>query len=291
MIPPLVSFITWNRMGLTVRNLTALLATEDDFELHIVDNNSKDHTWEYLSDLRDGRIVSKIRFGANLGQIYALNYNLSKRKKDQFFITVDNDVNIHTRNWISKFMEAFGAFPEVGLLGAVSRECFSLFKLPLLEKRKGNIRYLQLQKGFVEGCCQCLSPEVINCIGYWNEETCLGDMEICHRIASYTPYKLGFLPSVEIDQLQSISCGECPGKPWCGLDREHNCFSLHNDLYSNHKFYRTYEWKYKKYKKEMKKGIKTAFCASVSDEASIVEHSYDRHSAEENFRFYIENGN
>lgn len=40
MTPPLVSYSTFNRMGLTARSLYSLLNTSDDFELHIIDNNS-----------------------------------------------------------------------------------------------------------------------------------------------------------------------------------------------------------------------------------------------------------
>lgn len=292
MVPPLVSFIAWNRMGLTVRNLTALLNTEDDFELYIIDNHSRDDTWDYLKGLKDGRIKNKIRFDINQGQVFAVNYNLSRRRKDQFFITVDNDVNIHTSRWVSKFLEAFDAFPELGLLGAVSKEYYSRYRLPLLIRQAEGFHCLQIQTGFVEGCCQCLNPEVINRLGYWSEENCMGDVEICHRIAHYTPYKMGFLPGIEIDQLQTVSCDACPGKSWCSLDRKvETCFSIREEKYRNPQFRNTYGWKYEKCVFETELGKRTAFCASVHDEESMENHLFDRSMAEENFRFYAENAN
>ena len=67
MTPPMISYVTFNRMGLTVRNLTALLKTTDNFELHIVDSNSKDNTWDFIKQLNDPRIKSKVRLQANAG--------------------------------------------------------------------------------------------------------------------------------------------------------------------------------------------------------------------------------
>jgi len=292
MIPPLVSFIAWNRMGLTARNLTAMLNTKDDFQLHIIDNNSMDDTWEYIKDLKDGRIISRTKFANNEGPVHAVNYNLSKRRKEQFFITVDNDVNVHTSGWVSSFLDTFKAFSNLGLLGAVSNEYYSRYRLPLVKQESEGAFYLQVQRGFVEGCCQCLKPELLELLGYWSEENCMGDVEICHRIARYTPYKMGFIPGIEIDQLQSVPCDSCCGKSWCGLDRkEKSCFSIHREKYNNPRFRNTYGWKYEKCLHEMENGSREIFCASIHDEASLKEHKYNRHTAEENFRFYREKAN
>ena len=292
MIPPLVSFITWNRLGLTDRNLKALFKTTDDFELYLADNNSQDGTWEYLQHLKDPRIKSKIRFDANRGPVYAGNYHLAQRKNGQYFITVDSDVNIHTSDWISKFAEAFRQFPEVGLLGAVSREYLVRNRQLLVKKEKNSACYLQIYKGFVEGCCQCLRPELLDRIGYWNEECCIGDMEICNRICSHTSFKAGFIPAVEIDQLQFVSCDECGVKDICSLKcNGKSCFDIHKEKYRNPQFRNKYSWKYGQYLKELESGKRTAYCASLHDDQSIKKASYNRHSSEENFKYYMDNAN
>lgn len=292
MIPPLVSFIAWNRMGLTVRNLTALLDTKDDFQLHIVDNNSLDGSWEYINELKDNRIVARTKLAINQGPIHAANYNLSKRRKEQFFIILDNDVNIHTSDWVSRFMDNFKAFPELGLLGAVSKEYFDRYRLPLVKQQFEDSFYLQVQRGFVEGCCQCFRPELLELLGYWSEENCMGDVEICHRIANYTPYKMGFIPGIEIDQIQFVHCDSCCGKSRCSLNKQgKNCFDIHREKYNNPRFRNTYGWKYEKCILEMEKCTRKTFCASIHDEDSLKEHRYDRQSAEENFRFYRDNAN
>ena len=78
---PIISFVTFNRLGLTIRNLERLLESKDNFELYIIDNNSTDDTWEYLKSVNDPRIVEKKRFDLNRGIVYAMNYVISHRKE------------------------------------------------------------------------------------------------------------------------------------------------------------------------------------------------------------------
>jgi glycosyltransferase involved in cell wall biosynthesis len=66
MVPPLISYIVFHRLGLTVQNLSEILNSKEDFELHIVDSNSSDGTWDYLMSLSDQRIKSVERFEINL---------------------------------------------------------------------------------------------------------------------------------------------------------------------------------------------------------------------------------
>lgn len=299
MVPPFVSYITWNRMGLTVRNLSGLLETSDDFELHIVDNNSQDNTWDYLQELRDPRIKSKTRLVSNKGPIYAVNYNLAKRKKDQYFITIDSDVYIYTKNWVTKFMEVFESFPEVGLLGLPRAKPYAGYLPPVLLNVKDGTGYLQLKNGslrdpldFVPGHLQCLRPELIEIIGYWSEESHTGDKEMSARVMHYTPFKVGYVTTIEIDQVQEVCCEECTAKKWCRLDiRETNCNLIREKLYYNPIFSATYFWKNNQVFKELKEGTRTAFCASIHDEKSMEEHIYNRNWAEENFRFFEEHAN
>lgn len=297
MTPPMVSFVTWNRLGLTARNLKALLETDENFELYLADNNSRDGTWYYLSSLSDPRIKSRVRFDANRGPVYAANYHLSKRRKDQYFITVDSDVNIHCPGWIRKFMEVFREFPEVGLLGAVTKEYLSRYRQPMVFHSKGTACYLEIVKGFVEGCCQCLRPELTEKIGYWNEECCTGDMELSYRILNHTPFKAGFHPSIEIDQQQYIPCSSCsaaefcsslsPGRNDCVSEgMKGNCFLIHERNYRNPQFRNRFRYKYLKFIRELEDGGRGVFCGSVHDEASMVQNRYNLHSASENFSYY-----
>lgn len=290
----MISFATWNRLGLTVRNLTALLDTEEDFELHIIDSNSGDDTWDFVQDLKDDRIKSRIRFEKNRGPIYASNYSLTKRKPDQFFVVMDSDVHIYTRNWLSRFLEVFDKYPEVGLLGVPKAEPYPGYLPPVLFNIKDGVSYLELKNAsltepldFVPGHLQCLRPDLIDLLGYWSEEGHYGDAEISPRTLHFTPYKAGYVTTVEIDQIQEIPCESCPAKKWCKLDtKKETCFSIRDKYYRNPLFAMKYQWRHLQIFKEIKEGKRTAFCASIHDEDSMKNHLYYRDWAEENFDFY-----
>lgn len=295
-MPPLVSYVAWNRIGLTARNLTVLLDTADDFELHIIDSGSKDCTWEFITDLKDDRIKSRVRFEKNKGPIYASNYSLSKRKAGQYFFVVDSDVYIYTKDWVTQFLKVFEKFPEVGLLGIAKSAPYHPYLPPVIPRIKDGASYLQLKNAslddpldFVPGHLQCLRPEVIEQIGYWDEEGHYGDAEISPRIVGFTPYTVGYITTVETDQAQDIRCGDCLAKKWCALDLEkETCFSIRDRYYRNPLFAAKYLWRHMKVFEEMHEGKRTAYSASIHDEASMQKCLYYRDWAEENFNFYDE---
>lgn len=297
--PPMISYVTFNRLGVTVKNLKNILDSTEDFEMHIIDCNSKDNTWDFIESLNDSRIKSKTRFSKNLGPIYALNSNLAKRKPDQFFITIDSDVFIKTKNWISQFMEVFNAFPEVGLLGVTRDNPYPRYLPPIIPKVAGNASYLELKNAavgvdldFVHGCLQCLRPELFKEIGYWSEENGYGDAELSPRIHHYTSFKVGIITTIDIDMTQYIGCNECQGTEFCTLSRSmHPCYSFTKSLNINESFANKFRWKYLESFKELEEGKRTAYCASVVDPESMKDHVYNQVWAAENFNHYIENSN
>ncbi len=299
MTPPFISYSTFHRLGLTARNLNSLLRTTDDFELHIIDNNSMDGTWEYIQSLHDNRIKSKTRFSVNYGPIYAINYNLARRRPDQYFFVVESDVNIYAPDWISRFMKVFNAFPEVGLLGLARAHPYPVYYPEVIGQERNGVSYLQLksttignQLDFVPGHCQCLRPELINIIGYWCEENGYGDAELSLRVNNYTPFKAGYVIDVPIDMTQIIPCESCEASPWCTLGKiNSNCFTLRNSKHKNEPFVLTHGWKYHEYFQELNQGKRTVYCASIHDPESYKKHLYHMNWAQENFNFYANNAN
>lgn len=297
--PPFINYVTFNRMGLTIRNLNNILDSEEDFEMHIVDSSSIDNSWDYIQSLTDKRIKSKTRLRMNLGPIYPVNFSLAKRKPDQYFFTIDSDTYIKTKNWISCFMEVFEAFPEVGLLGVMRDKPYPRYMPPIIPRVKGDLSYLELKNAavgadldFVPGQLQCLRPELIREIGYWSEENGYGDAELSPRVHHYTSFKAGFLTTVEIDMTQSVSCDECQGKDLCKLNRSVNtCYFLSKSLNFNKSFAQRFRWKYLETFKELEEGKRTAYCASVHDPESIRKYLYNQTWAAENFEHYIKNSN
>lgn len=299
MIPPMVSYLTFNRMGLTIRNLSALLKTAEDFELHIIDSNSKDDTWEFIQSLSDSRIKSKTKFEVNYGPIYGVNYNLARRKPDQYFITLDSDVCIYTQDWITRFMRVFEKFPEVGLLGVKREWPYPGYMPPTVQRERNGVTFLQLRDGkvgarldFIPGHLQCLRPELIKVTGYWSEECHYGDGELSVRVNNYTPFKAGFVTDISIDMIQVISCDSCEGMNMCKLDRVSNtCFSIRNSRYKNVEFAHLFNWKYVEFFKELETGRRPVYCASIHDPESTRNTIYNSGWAQENFKYYADNAN
>lgn len=297
--PPYINYVSFNRLGITERTLSRILESKEDFELHIIDGNSKDNSWDYIQSLTDPRILSRIRLEKNMGPIYPLNLALSKRKPNQYFFTIDSDTFIETENWISRFMEVFEAFPEVGLLGVMRDNPYPRFMPPVVPRVNGNLSYLELKNAkiggimdFVPGQLQCLRPELIEKIGYWNEECGYGDAEISPRITHYTDFTVGFLTSVEIDMTQKLPCNECKAMQFCKLNRSiDSCYSLSTKSNKNGSFVEKYSWKYYEIFKELEAGKRTAYSASFIDPASMSRTLYHKDWAEENFEYYRANSN
>ncbi len=305
MAAPFVNYIAYNRLGLTARNLKSILDTPEDFEMHIIDSNSKDDTWDFIRDLKDERIKSKTRLPINAGPIYGVNLNLSKRKSDQYFITIDSDVFMQTKDWISRFMKIFDTFPNVGAMGVMRGKPYPQVYPPVIPRVKDEVSYLELKNGkvdevldFVHGCCMCLRPELIEEIGYWSEENGYGDAELCPRITNYTSFKVGFMtdidynPIIDFTMEQRVSCDECTARDYCKLDKtENTCFTINSSRYKNESFASKFKWKYLETFKELEEGKRTAYCASSFDQLSMKEHVYNHDWALENFQYYIDNSN
>jgi hypothetical protein len=75
-------------------------------------------------------------------------------------MVIDSDTFIKTKNWISRFMEVFNAFPEVGLLGVMRDNPYPRYLPPVTPRISGDISYLELknadisaQMDFVPGSC------------------------------------------------------------------------------------------------------------------------------------------
>lgn len=288
---PLVCFITWNRAGLTAINLKALLDTKDDFELYIIDNNSQDDTWEIIEHTKDERIKCKERFKVNRGEVYAINYALSKRKPDQYFILVENDIYIKTKDWVTKFLGTMKAFPQLGLLGATNPLLLTNEVKPFPQiKEMAGFGYYEIYQ--IRGSCNCFRPELLNLLGYFNEETGWADRDNCYRINRHTPYVTGYSSSIEIEIVKSIPCDDCLIKERCTLLAEATtCFEIYNRNDNYPQFTTAMRHKEALYIHETLSGKRSIYCASIHDPQSIKNHVYNKEWALENFQFFIDKAN
>lgn len=208
--PPLITFLTYERLGNTAVSLPSLLRTESDFELHIMDNNSKDDTWEFLQDTKDPRIKTKKRFNHNMGVAHALNMALSFRKEDQDFINYEYDFRIHNKDFVKDFQEIYSEFPE---LKAFSATTFP-HQLQVIDKKtsEDNNRFEErngkrIYYDTIMGFCSYFPFETMNQLMYYDEINCLLDMEIQARLEvlghtgkyEQNPVNIGFATGYAMD--------------------------------------------------------------------------------------------
>lgn len=184
--PVLISFLTFNRLGNTATTLPLLLRSQEDFELFLLDNGSKDDTWEFLNDTKDPRIKFRHRFDENIGVVHALNYILSHRKSNQDWINYEYDYRIHDPNFISTFRKVCKEFPELGAVSAVGVPQQRSDIVNEYIKRSPE-RYIERneQKIYVDsimGYCSFIPAEIMNQLCYYDEINCFADVELNRRI-------------------------------------------------------------------------------------------------------------
>lgn len=183
--PPLITFLTYERLGNTAVALPSLLRTEDDFELYLMDNDSTDDTWEFLMDTRDPRIKVRKRFEHNMGVGHALNWALSHRTHDQDFINFEYDFRIHNKHFIQDFRNVLNEFPG---LRAVSATTFPSQLQLIDERRSKDPSRFEERNGIrvyfdsIMGFCAFFPADTMNILMYYDEVNCLLDMDLQARI-------------------------------------------------------------------------------------------------------------
>lgn len=214
MRPPLITYVTFNRMGAVVRGLQSILRVQEDFELYIIDNNSKDLTWDYLNTLTDSRIKCKKQMEKNYGIINAINWALTHRHIDQDFINIESDVYNCSDQFVAPFREVSMAF-KAGMVHACISYYHEVQYEKMLEAQTQNQK-LGLFPGHVLGAFFYIPASVMKQIGYYCEASYLADTDLNARIASLG-FQRGYTPHVQCAIIHSpirvgisgYNCKEC----------------------------------------------------------------------------------
>lgn len=223
--PPLVSYLTFNRLGNTAITLPSLLRTYDDFELYLIDNGSRDDTWQFLQDTRDPRIKHLKKFEDNVGGAHGLNYALSFRKPDQDWVNFEYDVRIHDKNFITNFQKTYAAFPEFGGLSAtLYPDQLKLIKgmIKGAPHRLIERNDIKVYVDSIMGFCSYIPYETMNELGYYDEVNCLLDIELNQRIIKCLKKRTGY--AMDIHGSATAAGGECS-----------TCIAYHEPCHSNRK--------------------------------------------------------
>jgi glycosyltransferase involved in cell wall biosynthesis len=108
-------YLTYNRLDYTKLSLPRLLADPtEEFDVTIWDNGSTDGTQEYLTSVKDPRIVELKLSRENVGQVAALNEVWSRLKAD-LLGKCDNDCLV-TPGWTETLAKAHEDIPNLGVV-------------------------------------------------------------------------------------------------------------------------------------------------------------------------------
>jgi len=279
---PVLGFVTWNRMGITIMNLKYLLQSMDDFDLYIVDNGSKDDTAKYLKTLTDPRIKEIKYLDRNYGLIYALNYTISKRKKNQPFMNVDADVSIYTPEFISNCQKVYEKFPEAGIIGNTRPTYFKEKNSTYEEIIRDGVRFWKV--GGILGCLMYFPSETLDKIGYFSEELCLADLEMAFRV-NYLGKWLGYCPE-NLIKYYTPKCVGCHHKDTCSNPSIDNsrlfCYEDYAKNYRHGEFATQNREKFLDYRRNMTP--EKIYTESIHDLSN--PSRYNKEEAFKNFDFY-----
>jgi glucosyl-dolichyl phosphate glucuronosyltransferase len=113
-----VGIPTWNRASLLGRTLSRLeslrVPAGVEWELLVVDNNSRDDTGAVLESFRD-RLPLIPLFESRQGRSWALNRAL-ETATGEFVLWIDDDILVD-REWLAEYHAAFLHHPDAGVFG------------------------------------------------------------------------------------------------------------------------------------------------------------------------------
>jgi len=154
---------------------------QSPYSLYLVDNGSKDDTFDYFSQVKDAKVI---RLSENEGVSKGKNAGFQEALKNdslRYLVFLDNDVIMPDR-WLAKMREVMDLYPEVGILSPVSR--LSLIRSPQPDSVAKYLMRVSLSElnnvGFgdtgayrsfddVEGTCMMIRASVAKKVGMFDE--------------------------------------------------------------------------------------------------------------------------
>jgi glycosyltransferase involved in cell wall biosynthesis len=193
----LIVMVTYYRDKLTRKSINTLFKnTKEDFVLHIIDNNSKDGTRDYLQRAKNeqGNKIKLTLLDENIGKARAANIGFKDCKDYDYLVGMDNDIVVPEK-WLSTLIECSTHFSNWGLLALNSHVHKCNTHTP--KKRLPNGKTLLLNR-CVAGGIWLINKRVYNKIGGYQEKRKWGGIDGGYNNASR---KAGFKNAI----LQDIS--------------------------------------------------------------------------------------
>jgi len=173
-------------------------------------NGSTPVTSEILMDYHE--MISQVIVNeSNLGTAKAINNGWKQRKSHEHCIKIDDDVVIHSPNWIEEMEEAIRREPKIGIIGLKRKDLIECtthedanYRSVLIQlSHEPGERWMVIERvRGVMGTCKMINSALIDKIGYLYQPSVYGfddSMYSCRSdIAGFINC---FLPHIEIDHI------------------------------------------------------------------------------------------
>ena len=178
----------------------------NDVTMILVDNGSNDETKEMI-ERYEKEFDLIIHHEWNTGWCFGANSWMSLRDAGQTAIQVDQDMIMHSTDWLPLF-ERVMADEDIGALAARRPSAWidrpdkqAGYKELAFEQRHG--LWLEMSPhNFLNAPILMYKGELLDHIGFENEATGYGDMDTPYRVSAFG-YKSAYIPDVFLYQLQN----------------------------------------------------------------------------------------
>ena len=166
----------WNQLKLTQECIDSIIRyTSSSYKLIIIDNGSQAQTKEYLEELirNNQAAVTLIRNETNLGFVKAINQGL-KASHGDYVCLLNNDTKVQ-KGWLEELINIAQQSPKIGIINPGGS--------PNSYKNK-ELKGKWVEIGFATGFCMLIKREIINKIGFFDEDYEIGfweDTDYCQR--------------------------------------------------------------------------------------------------------------
>jgi GT2 family glycosyltransferase len=212
----LISLAVWDteengRTEYTAKTLETLYLTVNTrkHRIIIVDNGSCEATQKLLNKAAR---IEVIRLHENIGTAKAVNKAWQLRKPNEDCVKMDNDVVIHSRDWVEDMERAIKLDPTIGIVGLKRKDCweepsrddFYKSSLEMLPHVPGEPWVVVERVNHVMGTCQMFSSALLDKIGYLYQPRLYGfDDALAAIRCQVAGFYSCFLPHIEIDHIDT----------------------------------------------------------------------------------------
>ena len=202
------------RSELTMKTINCLIKTVDreKHRIFVIDNASTDkNTTRFVTAFGRTSNVNVIHNETNIGTAEAINLAWQHRRPGEHCVKIDNDVIIHSPDWVEQLEEAINRDPTIGQCGLKRKDCWENPENPdpnyrtelySLHHEPGQRWIIGEKTNHIIGTCVMHSAALLDKVGYLYQPGLYGFDDVLMSLRSQLAgFKNVFLQHIEIDHI------------------------------------------------------------------------------------------